>query len=53
MNNEEINEIIKAMAYGFSDEEVAEECEMSVEDAAAFRAEHADKITAKAGESHE
>ena len=25
MNNEEINEIIKAMAYGFSDEEVAEE----------------------------
>ena len=53
MNNEEINEIVKAMAYGFSDEEVAEECEMSVEAAAAFRAEYADKITAKAGESHE
>ena len=53
MNNEEINEIVKAMAYGFSDEEVAEECEMSVEDAAAFRAEYADKITAKAGERHE
>ena len=53
MNKEEINEIIKAMAYGSSDEEIAEECEMSVEAAAAFRAEQADKITTKAGESHE
>lgn len=53
MNKEEINEIVKAMAYGFSDEEVAEECEMSVEAAAAFRAEHAAEIKAKAGESHE
>ena len=40
MNKEEINEIVKAMAYGYSDEEVAEECEMSVEAAAAFRAEY-------------
>lgn len=53
MNKEEINEIVKAMAYGFSDEEVAEECEMTAEAAAAFRAEHAAEITEKAGESHE
>lgn len=53
MNKEEINEILKAMAYGSSDEDVAEECEMSVEAAAAFRAEYADKIAAKAGECHE
>ena len=53
MNKEEINEIVKAMAYGFSDEEVAEECEMTVEEAAAFRKEHAADIAKKAGESHE
>ena len=53
MNKEEINEIVKAMAYGSSDEDVAEECEMSVEAAAAFRAEYADKIAAKVGECHE
>ena len=53
MNKEEINEIVKAMAYGFTDEEVAEECEMTVEEAAAFRKEHAADIAKKAGESHE
>lgn len=53
MNKEEINEIVKAMAYGFTDEEVAEECEMTVDEAAAFRKEHADDIAKKAGESYE
>ena len=31
MSNAEINEIVKAMAYVFTDEHVAEECEMTVE----------------------
>ena len=52
MSNAEINEIIKAMAYGFTDEQVAEECEISTEEAAAFREDHADEIAGKAGESH-
>ena len=52
MSNAEINEIIKAMAYGFTDEQVAEECEMTVEEAAAFRKEHSAEIAKKAGESH-
>lgn len=50
MSNAEINEIIKAMAYGFTDEQVAEECEITVEEAAAFRAEHSAEIARKAGE---
>lgn len=53
MSNAEINEIVKAMAYGFTDEQVAEECEMSVEEAAAFRKKHSAEIEKKAGESHE
>ena len=52
MSNAEINEIIKAMAYGLTDEQVAEECEISIEEAAAFRKDHADEITRKAGETH-
>ena len=52
MSNAEINEIIKAMAYGFSDEQVAEECELTVEEAAAFRKEHSAEIAKKAGESN-
>ena len=52
MSNAEINEIIKAMAYGFTDEQVAEECEMTVEEAAAFRTEHSAEIAKKAGESN-
>lgn len=51
MSNAEINEIVKAMAYGFTDEQVAEECEITVEEAAAFRAEHSDEIAEKAGGS--
>lgn len=50
MSNAEINEIIKAMAYGFTDEQVAEECEITIEEAAAFRRDHADEIAKKAGE---
>lgn len=52
MSNAEINESVKAMAYGFADEQVAEECEITVEEAAAFRAEHSAEIARKAGESH-
>ena len=52
MSNAEINEIIKAMAYGFSDERVAEECEISIEEAATFRKEHSAEIEKKAGESN-
>lgn len=52
MSNAEINEIIKAMAYGFTDEQIAEECEMTVEEAAAFRKEHSAEIAKKAGESN-
>ena len=52
MSNAEINEIIKAMAYGFTDEQVAEEHEISIEEAAAFRRDHADEIAKKAGESN-
>ena len=50
MSNAEINEIVKAMAYGFTDEQVAEECGMPVEQAAAFRTEHSAEIAKKAGE---
>ena len=50
MSNAEINEIIKAMAYGFTDEQVAEECEITVEEAAAFRAVHSAEIARKVGE---
>lgn len=50
MSNAEINEIVKAMAFGFTDEQVAEECEMSVKEAAAFRKEHSAEIAKKAGE---
>ena len=52
MSNAEINEVIKAMAYGFTDEQIAEECEMTVEEAAAFRKEHSAEIAKKAGESN-
>ena len=52
MSNAGINEIIKAMAYGFSDERVAKECEISIEEAAAFRKEHSAEIAKKAGESN-
>lgn len=52
MSKAEIKEIIKAMAYGFTDEQVAEECEISVEEAAAFRKEHFGEIAKKAGESN-
>lgn len=41
------NEIIKAMAYGFSDEEIAEEECMSIEDVREFRKAHADEIKAR------
>ena len=50
MSNAEINEIIKAMAYGFTDDQVAEECEITVEEAAAFRTEHSAKIARKVSE---
>ena len=52
MSNAEIKEIIKAMASGFTDEQVAEECEITIEEAVAFRKDHSDEIARKAGESH-
>lgn len=50
MSNAEINEIIKAMSYGFTDEQVAEECEMTVEEVAEFRAKYSDEIIKRRGE---
>ena len=50
MSNAEINEIIKAMAYGFTDEQVAEECEMTIEEVAEFRAKYYDEITKRRSE---
>ena len=50
MSNAEINEIIKAMAYGFTDEQVAEECEMTVEEVVEFRAKYYDEIIKRRSE---
>lgn len=50
MSNAEINEIIKAMAYGFTDGQVAEECEMTVEEVAEFRAKYYDEIIERRSE---
>ena len=50
MSNAEINEIIKAMSYGFSDEQVAEECEMTREEVAEFRAKYSYEIIKRESE---
>ena len=50
MSNAEINEIIKAMSYGFSDERVAEECEITVQEAAEFRAKYHNEIIKRESE---
>ena len=50
MSNAEINEIIKAMSYGFTDEQVAGECEITVEEAAEFRVKYSDEIIKRRGE---
>lgn len=53
MSNAEINEIVKAFAYGFSAEQVAEECEMSLSEAEEFFEAHIKEIKAKRGGSYE
>ncbi len=53
MSNTEINEIIKAFAYGFTAEQVAEECEISVSEAEKFLENHIEEIKAKRSERHE
>lgn len=53
MNEFEIKEIIKAFAFGFTAEQVAEECDISPEEAENIRAKYAAGIEAKAGESHD
>ncbi len=53
MNNAEINEIIKAFAFGFNAELVAKECEISFNEAVKFEKNHAAEIKKKRGEIHE
>ncbi len=53
MNKEEQNEIIKAFAFGFTAEQVAEECEISVSEAEKFLEDHIEEIKAKRSECHE
>ncbi len=53
MSNEEINEIVTAFAYGFTAEQVAEECEISVSEAEEFFENHIEEIKSKRSESHE
>lgn len=50
MSNAEINEIIKAMSYGFTDEQVSEECGITVKEAAEFRAKYSDEIIKRRSE---
>lgn len=53
MNEFEIKEIIKAFAFGFTADQVAEGCDISPEDAEKLRIKYAAEIEKKAGESHE
>ena len=50
MSNAEINEILKAMAHGFTDGQAAEEREMTLEEVAEFRAKYYDEITKRRSE---
>lgn len=47
------NEIIKAMAYRYSDADIADNEDMSIEDVAAFRKDHEAEIKAKESASDE
>lgn len=53
MNEFEIKEAIKAFAYGFSAERVAEECDISVEQARAIQQEHSTEINERRKASYE
>lgn len=53
MTRAEEKEIIKAFAYGFSAKQVAEECEISLAEAAEFEKAHAAEIEMKRSEANE
>lgn len=53
MTTAEKNEIIKAFAFGFSPERVAEECGISVSEAEEIRKNNAGEIERKRSEKHE
>ena len=47
MNEVEIKEAVKAFSFGFSAERVAEECDVSVEQAQEIQRKHSAKIEKK------
>lgn len=53
MNEFEIKEAVKAFAYGFSSERVAEECEIPVEKACAIQQEHSAEIIERRKSNYE
>ena len=53
MNEFEIKEAVKAFAYGFSAERVAEECDISVEQACVIQKEHSAEISERRKASYE
>lgn len=53
MNEFEIKEAVKAFAYGFSAERVAEECDIPVEKARAIQQEHSAEIIERRKASYE
>ena len=53
MNEFEIKEAVKAFAYGFSAERVAEECDIPVEQARAIQQEHSAEIIERRKASYE
>ena len=53
MNEFEIKEAVKAFAYGFSAERVAEKCDIPVEKARAIQQEHSAEIIERRKASYE
>ncbi|MBP0957002.1 MAG: hypothetical protein J5997_06520 [Oscillospiraceae bacterium] len=53
MNEFEIKEAIKAFSFGFSAERVAEECEISVEQAQEIQKNHSAEIDERGKASYE
>lgn len=53
MTGAEEKEIIKAFAFGFTAKQAAEECEISLDEAAEFEKTHAAEIEAKRSEVRE
>lgn len=50
MTNQQIKEIVKSFAYGYSVEQVSDIEDISLEDAKKFQADHASEIEAKKAE---